>query len=139
MNITSIDTKQISSIAEQYHLQLVVLYGSYAKGTQRQGSDIDIAVLGFEPPSFKKMLALQNEFFDVCAETDVDVKSLHRVSPFFRYQVMKDGVLLFGDSHLFTRYKVYAIRARQENAKLEYLRDILLKKRQQHLDSLYPS
>lgn len=137
MHNVSINTRRIALVAQRHHLQLVVLYGSCAKGTERPESDIDLAVLGSVPLSFETLLSLYNEFSDVFPGKEVDVKSLHRAAPFFQYQVMKDGVLLYGDRHLFTRLKVYAIRMQQENVKLRRLRDTLLEKRQKHLSSLF--
>ncbi len=137
MNNININTQRIASVARRHHLQLVVLYGSYARGTQRHESDIDIAALGATPLSFETLLSLHNEFSDAFPSKEVDIQSLHRAAPFFRYQVMKDGVLLFGDPHLFTRLKVYAIRAHQENFKLRHMRDVLLQRRQRHLESLF--
>jgi predicted nucleotidyltransferase len=137
MNENAIVTQRIKSVAERHRLRLVVLYGSYAKGTATASSDIDIAVLGESLLSFEEMLSLQNEFSDLFPGREVDVKSLHRAVPFFRYHVMKDGKLLFGDRRLFTNFKVYAIRAHQENFKLRKLRDALIEKRQKHLASLF--
>ena len=137
MNNININTQRIALIAQRHHLQLVALYGSYAKGTERRESDIDIAALGLAPLSFETLLLLHNEFSDAFPGKEVDIQSLHRAAPFFQYQVMKDGVILFGDRHLFTRLKVYAIRMHQKNFKLRHLRDVLLAKRQKHLESLF--
>ncbi len=137
MNHMSINTQGIASVARRNHLRLVVLYGSYAKGTERPQSDIDLAVLASAPLSFETLINLHNEFSDAFPNKEVDVKSLHHAAPFFQYQVMKDGILLYGDRHLFTRLKVYAIRIQQENFKLRHIRNVLLEKRQKHLTSLF--
>ncbi|KUK99380.1 MAG: hypothetical protein XE08_0075 [Parcubacteria bacterium 32_520] len=70
-------------------------------------------------------------------QRELDLKSLHGIDPFFRFQIMKDGVLLYGDRHDFITFKVYAIRAHQENLALYRLKEILLKKRQEHLKKLH--
>jgi len=127
-------------IAKKYNLQLVILYGSFAKNLARQTSDIDIAVLGKQKISFEEEIGLNGEFMSVAAKLrvkDVDVKSLHNASPFFRYQVMKDGILLYGDIHQFNTFKLYAIRFFQETGKFRNLRDLMLKKRMSHLKELY--
>lgn len=137
MNKVSINTRRIALVAQRHHLQLVVLYGSCAKGTERPESDIDLAVLGSVPLSFEALLRLYNEFSYVFPGREIDVKSMRGATPFFQYQVMKDGILLYGNDHLFTRLKVYTIRMQQENVKLRNLRDVLLEKRQKHLASLF--
>lgn len=136
MKITEEQQKQINKIGERYDLFLIVLYGSAAKGLLRKGSDIDVAVLGNKKITFEQIVDLINEFTDVF-EREVDAKSLHNTNPLFRYQVMKDGVLLYGNQHQFNKFKLYCIRVYQENQKLRNLRDLLLKKRQKHLEELY--
>ncbi len=129
---------KIASMAEEYHLRFVILYGSHARNTSTPKSDMDIAVLGEIPPSFDEINALQNEFDDVFSFQEVDLKSLHDVSPFFRYQVVKDGVLLHGDRHDFSLFQLYAIRRYQdEHQKLYRMRDTLLKRRQKYLETIY--
>jgi len=137
MNNTSINIHGIASIALRHHLQLLILYGSCAKGTERQGSDIDIAVFGLTPLSFETLLTLHDELSVIFPGKEVDIKSLHHATPFFQYQVMRDGILLYGDRHVFIRLKVYAIRMQQENFKLRHIRNVLLEKRQKHLTSLF--
>ena len=140
MKLTKKQEQKIKKIGKKFNLKLIVLHGSYTKETPRKGSDLDIAVLGKKSIDFKAELKLYSalaEVFGDNQERELDVKSLHGVDPFFRYQVMKDGILLYGDSHDFYIFKVYAIRAHQENQKLRRLKELLLKKRQEHLEKLY--
>ncbi|HLF02015.1 MAG TPA: nucleotidyltransferase domain-containing protein, partial [Anaerolineales bacterium] len=37
--------KYISAVRQQYRVEKAILYGSYAKGAQREDSDIDLIVL----------------------------------------------------------------------------------------------
>ncbi len=37
--------KYIKRISEHYHIEAIILFGSYAKGTQNADSDIDIAII----------------------------------------------------------------------------------------------
>lgn len=140
MQLTTQEKQKIAKIGRKFNLKLMMIYGSYAKGAPRKMSDLDIAVLGKEPIDFKTELKLYSalaEIFGDNRERELDVKSLHGISSFFRYQVMKDGVLIYGDPHDFYIFKVYAIRCHQENQKLYQLKEILLKKRQEHLEKLY--
>jgi len=140
MQLTKGQKIKIEETGKKFDLKLMILYGSYAKETPRKGSDLDIAVLGKKPIDLETELKLYSalaEVFGDSRDRELDVKSLHGVDPFFRYQVMKDGILLYGDSHDFYIFKVYAIRAHQENQKLRRLKELLLKKRQEHLEKLY--
>jgi len=43
--IIDIVNKYIKIVSENYNVIAIILFGSYAKGTQREDSDIDIAVI----------------------------------------------------------------------------------------------
>jgi|SRR3989344_4360472 len=127
------------SIAEKYDLRLVILYGSYAKNKATEKSDVDIAVLGKKKITFNEEIALNNDFAGICADLgikEVDVKSLHNASLLFLFQVMKDGVLLFGSTYDFNSFKVYASRAYHDSYDLRKLRDIIIKKRMARLNAV---
>lgn len=120
---------KIKKIAKDHNLSLVILYGSQATGRANKDSDIDIAVLGFEPIGFEKLTDLNNEFADIFETKEIDVKLLHRVDPLFRFQVMRDGVLLFGKSRDFNSFRAYAFRDYFDSQDLFRLKEILIKKR----------
>lgn len=121
--------KKISEIAEKYGFLLVILYGSRAKGTAKSGSDTDVAVLGKKPFSFDNLIDLNNEFADIFETREIDVKSLHNTDPLFRYQVMRDGVLLYGNSKDFNSFKAYAFRDYYDSQDIFKLKELLIKKR----------
>ncbi len=140
MELTAKQKRKIKEIGKKFNLKLMILHGSYAKGNYREESDLDIAVLGQAPIAFGELLEIQETLADVFGDNqqrELDLKSLHGIDPFFRFQIMKDGVLLYGDRHDFITFKVYAIRAHQENLALYRLKEILLKKRQEHLKKLH--
>ena len=43
--IMEIVQKYVDKILENYNVEAIILFGSYAKGTEREDSDIDIAVV----------------------------------------------------------------------------------------------
>ena len=43
--ITESIQKYIKKISEHYKIQAIILFGSYAKGTENEDSDIDIAII----------------------------------------------------------------------------------------------
>ena len=43
--IVEIVNKYIEIVSENYNVIAIILFGSYAKGTQREDSDIDIAII----------------------------------------------------------------------------------------------
>ncbi len=115
--------ERVSQVAEANNLSFVVIYGSVARGDSSEESDIDIAVMGEEEVSFKTLVDLNNIFIDVFGQEKVDVKSLHKVTDLFRYEVIKDGFLLYGDKKKYQLYKIYAFRRYCENKKLSQAKE----------------
>lgn len=132
MEITTAQRKKLALMGKQHHLLFIILHGSYAKGTAKSGSDLDIAVLGRRPISGDDLLKLYTALagvFGDSAERELDVKTLHHVDPLFRYQVVRDGVLLYGDRTAFNEFKAYAFRAFMDSYDLRNLEEKLLRKR----------
>lgn len=132
MNLEQI-TQEIKEIAEEYNLLLVILYGSQATGKNHKESDIDIAVLGNNGLSFEKLVDLNNKFMDIFKVNTIDVKSLHRTDPLFRYQVMRDGILLYGKRRDYNYFKAYAFQDYHDSYDLFRLKEIIIKKRLKNL------
>ena len=123
---------KIAEIAKKKKLSLLILYGSQATGKVRNNSDIDIAALGERPLRFEDITDLINDFSEVFKSNEIDVKSLHFTDPLFRFQVTRDGILLYGDRKKFLSFKAYAFRDYCDSKDLFALRDLLIKKRMQN-------
>ncbi len=120
----------IEKLAEKHELSLVALYGSYAKNMAKKDSDVDIAVYRKNKPvSFDELVDLNNEFADVFKSMEIDVKSLHNTNPLFRYQVMRDGILLYGNRRDFISFKAYSFRDYCDSRDLLRLKETIIKKR----------
>ncbi len=85
-------------VREQMPVSMIVLYGSYAKGTERKDSDIDIAVVVDE---------LQGDFLDVNArlfslcrkvDTSIEPKLIVRNNnrSGFLNSILKYGKVIYG-------------------------------------------
>lgn len=82
---------EICHLAEKYHLNRVVLFGSRARGDYWRASDIDLAVSGGDITRFS---------LDLEAETSTlltyDVINLdERVSPELLVSIQKEGLVLY--------------------------------------------
>jgi len=120
---------EIGELAKEHNLLLVLLYGSQVKGKVNKDSDIDIAVLGAKPISTDDLITLNNEFAQIFKAYEIDVKSLHKTDPLFRYHVMQNSVLLYGRSYDFLTFKSYAFRSYHDSKDLFRLKETLIKKR----------
>jgi len=69
-------------------------------------------------------------------DRDLDLKTLHRVDPFFRYEVVRNGLLLYGDPTAYEEYKLSAHRAHDDAQPLRELERTLINKYQQHLNTV---
>jgi hypothetical protein len=72
------------------------LFGSWARGTHRAGSDVDVAVL-FAEPRPRTLLGLPTELeaaLSASVGRDVQVVDLERASPDLVHRVLADGHLL---------------------------------------------
>ena len=105
MQIINEQQKRINKLGKKYDLKLIVVYGSYARDEQKKTSDLDIAVLGNKEISFKKLLDISSDFNDIFRIKELDVKSLHNTDPFYKYMVMKDAKLIYGDLFDFHNFK----------------------------------
>ncbi|MDB4954802.1 MAG: hypothetical protein JWO36_2371 [Myxococcales bacterium] len=79
-------------------LRLAVMFGSHARGQNRAGSDVDIAILPWD-----SSLPLKLEL-DLVARIstglgrEVDLVRIDQASTLLRWEIARDGVLLFADS-----------------------------------------
>jgi len=137
IKITRDIAQKITEIGRKYKLKLVVIYGSYAKGENRKASDLDIAVLGEKELEFKTILDLYSEFSNIFKDKEIDIKSLHRVDPFFRYQVMRDSILIYGNRLEYHNFKAYAFRAYMDSKDLLQIEKILSQKTISYLRQLH--
>lgn len=130
---------KLNRVARKYKLKFVILHGSYATRRSHKGSDLDIAVLGKNTLTFGAELKLHGEFsgiFGDNARRELDLKTLHKVDPLFRYEVTRDGVLLYGDPTKYEEYTAMSYRAYEDARPLRALEEVLSKKYQKHLNTI---
>ena len=94
-------------------IAVVYLFGSAARGSMRESSDIDIAVMTFCPIPTMKRINWETELSNILRR-DVDVVVFSQVDSLLQHQVLKYGKLLYE--------KNSKERVRQETAaRREYL------------------
>lgn len=121
---------EVRKIAEKHNLSLVILYGSYAKNLAKKDSDVDVAIYRKNKPIlFNELVDLNNEFADIFKSMEIDVKSLHNTNPLFRYQVMRNGIILYGENRIVHSYKTYAFKDYHDSKDLLRLKEVIIKKR----------
>jgi len=101
--------KYIAEIKKIYgaHLRQVILYGSYARGDFREGSDVDIMLLldlsDLELKAYSQRLFYMT--YDFNLDHDLDIKPIAKSEEHFRKWIInypfyanihKEGVILYG-------------------------------------------
>jgi predicted nucleotidyltransferase len=121
------DGQRLSAVSAQFGLRLVLLFGSAARGQARPDSDCDIAVAGCPPDRFWDLsVALQAT---IRGGAQLDLVRLEPADPLFRYEILRDAVLLYGDPDLFCEFRAFAFRDFHDSASLFALERTLLRKK----------
>lgn len=85
--------EQIGEIARRHQAEKVVLFGSRARNTSREKSDIDLAVFGC--PDFTELYFDMNENLWTLLELDlIDMEKLDADSELAR-EIRRDGVVIY--------------------------------------------
>lgn len=86
--------KYMNILKEKYGITSLSLFGSTARGEQKEGSDIDLFVDTETPNPFLLMDA--KEFLEKATGTSVDIVRNHQnLNPRLRRRILKDGVFIF--------------------------------------------
>ena len=86
--------KYMNILKEKYGITSLSLFGSTARGDQKEGSDIDLFVDTETPNPFLLMDA--KEFLEKATGTSVDIVRNHQnLNPRLRKRILKDGVFIF--------------------------------------------
>lgn len=128
--------KHIATIGKQYDLLFVVLFGSRARKQTHTASDLDIAVMVKQTPDEALFGKLFVAFSTLFPHETVDIRFLNNADPLFRFQVTKDGILLYGDEQQYTAYRLFAHKSYIDDGRKYFpFRDQLIAKKQQHLEA----
>ena len=123
IKITRDIAQKITEIGRKYKLKLVVIYGNR------------LEYHNFKAYAFRAYM--DSEFSNIFKGKEIDIKSLHRVDPFFRYQVMRDSILIYGNLLEYHNFKAYAFRAYMDSKDLLQIEKILSQKTISYLRQLH--
>lgn len=108
MEFTPAQRQRIAEIAERHHLDLVVLFGSTARGRAHAQSDVDVAVRASSRCDFDVLDAIERDVRAVVGRA-ADVVDLRTAPPLLAGRIARDGVLLTGDPKAFARLRMELI------------------------------
>ncbi|MBI3443030.1 MAG: nucleotidyltransferase domain-containing protein [Candidatus Sungbacteria bacterium] len=132
--------RRVAHVGVRHHLDLVILYGSYAKGTQAGDSDLDIAILRREDVKAQEFMDIVGELSVAIGEgvsEGIDLVLLAHADPLLRRLIARDGLLLYGDTANYTEFKALAFRDFMESEDLRGLEDTMIRAKQTLLARQY--
>ena len=83
--------REIIKYAEIHGIQKVILFGSRARGTNRERSDVDLAVSGGNIRDFRFDMEEEAQTLLMFDVVDLD----HRISEELREEIERDGVVIY--------------------------------------------
>ena len=106
MNFESIKEKLIND----FECEAIILFGSFARGTQNEKSDIDIAFKSKRKIGKKEIFEEKNLLEDI-SKRDIDLVNLDEINDDFRYEILMNGKELYcEDKTKFDLYKLDMFR-----------------------------
>ncbi|TVP93422.1 MAG: nucleotidyltransferase domain-containing protein [Thioalkalivibrio sp.] len=122
------DPEELASVAHEFGLRLVVLFGSHARRNPPPGpaSDVDVALLGCDGKRFWKCHKALSE---ALSTYDLDLVRMEDADPLFRHEILSVGRLLWGNPDLFFEYRAFAFRDFVDSADLRRLEHALFRRK----------
>jgi predicted nucleotidyltransferase len=104
-----LEPKRITELAErivrEYHPDRIILFGSHARGTATDGSDVDLlVVVPFEGQPARKAVEMLNHLdphfpIDLLVRTPEQVEQRLKLGDFFMQEIMETGRILYEATH----------------------------------------
>lgn len=110
MKVTKDQKSKVRKIAEEYGLKLVVIFGSFAAGKSRKGSDLDIGILAPREISFENQIDLINKFSQVFKK-NIDSTNLATANPLLLFEATKNVLPVYGENSELAKLKLKAFHA----------------------------
>ena len=104
--------------SKEKDVTLAILMGSFAKGTARKDSDVDVALLFSSPPDFMEILDYKHRL-SVLLKKEVDLVVLNTAGPVIKKQALKTGIVLLSRDNA---YEDFFVRTLNEYDDLKYYR-----------------
>lgn len=112
-------------ILEKIDCEAILLFGSYARGTQNTESDIDIAIKPKQKISKKEIFETRLNLEETI-ENDIDLINLDDINDDFRYEILMNGKTLYCKNEL--KFELYKLVKYQEYFDLNESRQSIIER-----------
>ncbi|OGH73853.1 MAG: hypothetical protein A3C90_01255 [Candidatus Magasanikbacteria bacterium RIFCSPHIGHO2_02_FULL_51_14] len=108
--------KHSKMIAKRHDLDLVVMFGSAARGKTHKLSDVDIAIKPKKQMSYREEAVIEMEFQRALKRGNVEIVNMRELkSPLLQYAIATDGIVLFQESReIFDEFQILATHLYRE-------------------------
>jgi predicted nucleotidyltransferase len=128
MTKLKINRERLKKLCQKYHIQLIILHGSYALGRAEDKSDIDIGILSREKFDLNSKLNILNDFSEVFGDK-FDPVFLNGAEPLISYQVAIHGKPLFEETEgTFQRFRLQAVARYMDSKKFRDMEKSYMKR-----------
>jgi len=100
-----VDKSKIKRLVRKHGLELLLIYGSVAKGQAKKNSDIDVA---FRSVSKVNFLGLMADLVEILEFSKVDLVNLDTANPLLLSQIVSDYVVLYGKKRAVDNLEIRA-------------------------------
>lgn len=130
-----VDEALLDQVCSSLGVRMLVLFGSRATGTPppMPESDLDLAVSMVERDEQRGFWDIYRELNRVFSDASLDLAFLKDADPLFRWEIMRAGVLLWGDPDDFLDFRAFAFRDFVDSADLRALERTLFAKKLAYL------
>ncbi|MEG2017154.1 MAG: nucleotidyltransferase domain-containing protein [Clostridium sp.] len=124
MYLSATTKSQISEfLNNNMKLNLIYIFGSFAKGEGREDSDIDIAIYTLEQVDSYELFVMANELGFI-VKRDIQIINLSEASTVFKAQIVGTGEVIYcTDENLRAEFEV---RSLKDYVKLNEERQVIL-------------
>ncbi len=105
--------------------EVILLFGSYARGTQNLESDIDIAIKSNKKISKREIFEIRLEL-EEGIKKDVDLINLDGINDDFKYEILMNGKTLYCKNEL--KFELYKLDRYQEYFDLNESRQSIIER-----------
>lgn len=103
-----IQSKLTEYFSQKDDIDTVLLFGSFAKGTYNEHSDIDIAIHSSDSLEYETLAKIQMEISLLC-KREIDLTDLSKADGIFLYQIMTTGIKIKIKATVFVKYLTKAL------------------------------
>ena len=136
-NIIHMNKDSLDKLVNKYKITLIVLFGSYAEGKVQEDSDIDIGIYLEDKISVKEETNLIEDMVHAFKRDNIDLVILNTASPVLRFEVVRNGKLLFertpGD---FLQFKLLSMKRYWEYPRFQKYSKMYMDKKEKRLSSV---